>query len=151
KNMLNYNQLNEVREAETHLTVEVVWKDLHTGEPLSQPRPRGIESYPDLSTLPPVGARPLPQPVAALPGVNIPVPVSPSATEPVTPPPEVPDPRDQGGLAIPVPPAPVRPLPVVLSTSASFIPELGGSLRTAQQQNVNRMAIQIVNMMEKPW
>jgi hypothetical protein len=32
-----------------------------------------------------------------------------------------------------------------------FIPELGQSITTAQQQNVNRLAIQIVSMMEKPW
>ena len=32
-----------------------------------------------------------------------------------------------------------------------FIPELGGSLTTAEKQNVDRLAIQIVSMMEIPW
>jgi hypothetical protein len=42
KNVINRDQLNEVREAETVLTVEVVWRDLradHVGEILSRPRP----------------------------------------------------------------------------------------------------------------
>lgn len=38
KNILNRNQLNEVREAEMVLAVEVVWRDLRTGEILSQNR-----------------------------------------------------------------------------------------------------------------
>jgi hypothetical protein len=37
---LNRNQLNEVREAETDLTLEVVWKDLRTGDILSQMKKR---------------------------------------------------------------------------------------------------------------
>jgi lipopolysaccharide assembly LptE-like protein len=39
KNLLNRNQLNEVREAEMILQVEVVWRDVHTGEILSRPGP----------------------------------------------------------------------------------------------------------------
>ncbi len=38
KNIINRNQLNEIREAETNLGVEVVWKDLRTGEVLSRPK-----------------------------------------------------------------------------------------------------------------
>lgn len=38
KNVINRNQLNEIREAETNLAVEVVWKDLRTGEILSRPK-----------------------------------------------------------------------------------------------------------------
>jgi hypothetical protein len=37
KALLNRNQLNEVREAETGLVVELVWRDLRTGELLSKP------------------------------------------------------------------------------------------------------------------
>src|SRR5438477_7917048 len=37
KNILNRNQLNEQRETETVLTVAIVWKDLRSGEILSQP------------------------------------------------------------------------------------------------------------------
>ena len=32
KSLLNRNQLNEVREAENVLTVEIIWKDLRTGK-----------------------------------------------------------------------------------------------------------------------
>ena len=38
KNLVNRNQLNEIREAETVLTVGIVWKDLRTGEYLSKQR-----------------------------------------------------------------------------------------------------------------
>ena len=38
KQLLNRNQLNGVGEAETLLTVEVVWRRYHTGEILSQPK-----------------------------------------------------------------------------------------------------------------
>lgn len=41
KQLLNRNQLNEIREGETVLGVEVVWTDLRTGECLSQPKRRG--------------------------------------------------------------------------------------------------------------
>jgi hypothetical protein len=34
---------------------------------------------------------------------------------------------------------------------ADFRPELGESLSTAQQMNYDRMAVQIVSMLEKPW
>jgi hypothetical protein len=34
---------------------------------------------------------------------------------------------------------------------AGFIPELGESLATAEKKNVDRLAIQIVSMMEIPW
>src|SRR5215207_5761989 len=37
KNLLIRNQLNEIREAETVLTVGIVWKDLRSGEILSKP------------------------------------------------------------------------------------------------------------------
>jgi hypothetical protein len=102
KGILNRNQLNEVREAETNLGVEVVWKDLRTGEYLSNPR-RG----------------PAPEP----------------------PPP---------ALGLPPPPPP-KPSPVMVFSLGHFIPEVGQSMATAQQENVNRLAIQIVSMMEKPW
>ncbi len=100
KNILNRNQLNEVREAETVLSVEVTWKDLRSGEILSKPRPR--------------------------PG------------EPPPPPP---------GPGAPPPPPPV----VLVQSLGHFVPELGQSITTAQKQNVDQLAIQIVSMMETPW
>src|SRR5262249_47575930 len=55
-NILNHNQCNEVREAETTRAVEVVWRDLRTGEILTRPR-RG-ETTPAAPFLPPPGLLP---------------------------------------------------------------------------------------------
>ncbi len=100
KNVVNRNQLNEVREAETTLTVEIVWKDLRSGEILSEPPPRK-EPLPPLTDGPP-------QP-------------------------------------------PFKPHPLTISSTASFIPEVGGSITTARQVNINKLAVQIVWLMQKPW
>src|SRR5262249_60569597 len=53
-------------------------------------------------------------------------------------------------LGDPPPPPPLPPPPVLIST-ADFVPELGESITPARQKNVNRLAVQIVSMMEKPW
>ena len=50
-----------------------------------------------------------------------------------------------------VAPPPPPPAPTLVQSIGDFIPELGQSLTTAQQTNINRLAIQIVSMMEKPW
>jgi hypothetical protein len=107
KNVINRNQLNEVREAETVLGVEVLWRDLRTGEVLSRPK-----WGPGAPTPPPT------------PSVNPPL----------------------GGP----PPQPKAPTTLVTSVG-NFIPEVGGSITTAEKQNVDRLAVQIVSMMEKPW
>lgn len=99
KNVINRNQLNEVREAETVLAVELVWRNLRTGEILSQPKMKEV-------------------PPAAL-----------------------------GDLPGPPPPPP----PLLVTSIGNFIPELGQSLTTAEQRNVDQLAVQIVSMMEKPW
>jgi hypothetical protein len=101
KMMINRNQLNEVREAQTTMTVEVIWRDLRTGEILSQPKAKP-DPIPVLSDQPP--------------NVNA---------------------QAKG--------------PVTVSSDASFIPELGQSITTARQQNIDKIAVQIVSMMEKPW
>lgn len=115
KNILNVNQLNEVRDVETVLGVEVIWRDRRTGEILSNPRPPGAVS-------------PVAPPIAPLGGFSGP---------PPTPP----------------PPPPLDPAtrPILIQSTAEFVPELGQSITTAQKQNVDRLAIQIVSMMEKPW
>ena len=41
KSLLNRNQLNEVREAQTLMRVSIIWRDLHTGEILSAQRKYG--------------------------------------------------------------------------------------------------------------
>ena len=59
-----------------------------------------------------------------------------------------------GGPAIvtPIPgQMPPAPPPILLSTTGDFTPELGQSIASAQQTCVDRMAVQIINMMEKPW
>jgi hypothetical protein len=96
KTIINRNQLNEVREAETLMTVKVVWKDLRSGDYLSRPRPGP-------------------------------------------------------GTPAPPPGAPLPPPEVVVQSTGRMIPELGESLATAQQMNIQRLAVQIVSMMEKPW
>ena len=129
KNILNRNQLNEVREAETTLAVEVIWRNRRTGEILSQPRPPG-------AVAPAIPSIPAPE---ATPG-GLPIPnVAPSVPPPPFAPPDTPP------ATVPAPP------PVLVQSIGGFIPELGQSITTAQQENVNRLAIQIVSMMEKPW
>lgn len=97
KAVINRNQLNEIREAQTILGVEIVWRDLRTGEILSQPRAK------------------------------------PNPDDPAPPPPEGP------------------PKPLLIQSLGGYIPELGGSTTTSLQQNVDRMAVQIVSKMEMPW
>jgi hypothetical protein len=111
KNIVNRNQLNEVREAEFTVTAEIVWRDRRTGEILSQPRAPGA---------PPV----------IMPGVPTPN----GALEP-----------------LPIAPPPAKPAPVVITSTGGFIPELGASTATGLKDSADRMAIQIVSMMEKGW
>jgi hypothetical protein len=102
KLMLNRTQLNEVREAEMDMTVEVVWRDLRTGEILSAPKKKP-EPLPPLADLPPSVANPPPPP------------------------------------------------PTTVTSTATFIEELGESITTARKKNIDQIAVQIVSMMEKPW
>jgi hypothetical protein len=96
KVVINRNQLNEIREAQTTVGVEIIWRDLRSGEVLSQPRPK---------------------------------------SDPDAPPPP--------------PDAPAKPR--LVQSRGSYIPELGGTTTTSLQQNVNRLAVQIVSKMEAPW
>jgi hypothetical protein len=156
KALLDVSQLNEVREAETTLAVEVVWRDLRTGEYLTKPvRRPGQPAMPEL----------LPQRSPRL--NNLAGPVAPTAPqEPVAaaeplpgaggvPPPAA---LPGGGDQLPILPAEAPILPelakppaVVIRAVSSFIPELGQSRTTALQNNVNSIAVQIVSMMETPW
>jgi hypothetical protein len=120
KNLLNRNQLNEIREGETVLTVGIVWKDLRSGEILSLPRP---------------GPTALATP--GIPSLDIP------EVTGVAPPPPAP-PTPPGGPRLPAP-------PVLVTGIGNYIPELGQSNATAYQTAINRLATQIVSLMEKPW
>jgi len=107
KTIINIDPLNQVREAQTVLTVNVIWKDLrpgHVGEILSAPKPPGPPPIPSIlpGDAPPPGA---------------------------------------------IPPGP----PATVQSIAGFIPELGESITTAYQKNINILAVQIVALMEKPW
>jgi hypothetical protein len=102
KAILNRTQLNEVREAETTLSVEITWRNLTTGEILSRPR-TGKDAPP--------------------PPPNNPAPGAP----------------------------PPKPPVVLVQSIGHFVPEIGQSLTTAQKENVDRLAVQIVSMMEKGW
>jgi hypothetical protein len=96
KSVVIFNQLGEVRDAETTLTVQITWRDLRlgcVGDVLTGPDP-----------------------------------AAPGATPP-------PHPAEN----------------VLVQSLASFRPELGESLTTANQRMVQRMARQIVQMMEAPY
>jgi hypothetical protein len=138
KTLITPNQLNEVRDAETTLTAEVVWKNLRTGEILSRPTRRPGEPLP-----PEVLDNPLLQPIlgpATAPTGTLGE-AAPSSGTPdsVLPPPPL------------TPPPTGKPIPTIIRSVAGFQPELGGSFASAQTQNCRRMAVQIVSMMEKSW
>jgi hypothetical protein len=76
KNLLNRNQLNEIREAETALTVSIVWRDLRTGEVLSRPG-KGQQAL----ALPGIAALDIPDP-SVQPGPLPPLPPNPAAVGP---------------------------------------------------------------------
>jgi hypothetical protein len=125
KNAVLFTPLGEVRDADTTLTVQVVWRDLRPGcgggaltNPLFDP---------NVPIVPP------PAPTYVLPGSV------PSAPRPVEPPPPT-------GK-----PLPADPDKVLVQSQASFRPELGESLVTANAIMVRRMARQIVQMMELPF
>lgn len=122
KNLLNRNQLNEVREAETVLTAAIVWKDLRSGEVLSRQR----QGTPDLVT-------------PGIPALDIPDIGGSGLSAPQTP-------ALPGG-----PNDPCAPIPVLVTGTGNFIPEVGQSNATAYQRSINQLAIQIVSQMEKRW
>jgi hypothetical protein len=156
KNTLNVNPLNEIREQETDLTVEVTWRNLRTGEYLSNPRKPG-SSGPALPPLPGAG------PISVAPGViaagSASAPTNPGASVAALTPPASGTAPVVGADGLPVPvvgpdgvPIPLQPkASVIVTSTGNFIPELGESLATAQQKAVDRLAVQITSMMEKPW
>jgi hypothetical protein len=142
KNLLNYTPFNTVREAETTMAVELIWRDRRSGELLTKPtrRPGGPRE--------PVLREPLLTPGSILPPGSRPIGV-----------PGTPTAETSGGIAgggeveeeIIDPLTRKKAIPVVVRSVAHFRPELGESLTTAMQQNIDRMAVQIVSVMEKGW
>jgi hypothetical protein len=138
KGLLNYTQQNEVREAETTLVVEIRWRNLRTGKWLTRPPRRGLEERPldDRAPILAVPDTPLVRPV--------PIPATPQLPTTGLSAAELEDPDFDPARAR-------KPPPVTIRSVAHFRPELGESITTAMQKNINRMARQIVNAMEKPW
>ena len=46
---------------------------------------------------------------------------------------------------------PPAPAPLLITVPSNFVPELGGSITTAEKQMVDRLAVEIVSKMEKRW
>lgn len=141
KNLLNFTQFNTVREAETVMTVQLVWRDLRTGEVLTKTARRmGQPIDPETK-----------QPLLATADSLMPPGSKPIAT------PGVPTMPDQGPVAAEDDENPIDPVtkkkivPVVVKSTAHFRPELGESITTAMQRNIDRMAVQIVSALETGW
>lgn len=164
---LNYNQLNEIREAETTMMCLVKWVDLRTGKLLSLPAPRNLEPPPPAGLLP--GQQdPLNQPGVG-PGSFLTQPLTAAPSSPAggqatmadsAPPGDANGNPTIGQTNAPGPPGgpPLGPLPtlgivgsVLIRSVGYYRPEIGESLATAQQWNCKSMAQQIVNMMEVAW
>ncbi len=131
KNPVLYGPFNEVREVEHTVGVEIIWRDLrpgHVGEILSRPLTQPIPPPPVLP--------PLPGSEEAL-GRQFPAP--PLQTPGAPPPPAAP-----GAIVLPLP-------PVLVQGLGTAIPELGRSTSAADTEAINRLAVQIVSMMERPW
>ncbi len=162
KGILSYNQLFEVRECETTLMADILWRDLHTGKILTLPNRAPGAPLPSDALPPPAPLSPGPSPQLALgpipstplsplnnPGLTEQptAPAAPGAIPPVVTPPTTPPPLT-GPLPTP------QSFPIAFQSVRStgyFRPELGETLATAQLQNVRQMAVQIVSMMEAPW
>lgn len=151
KSILSYNQLYEVRESETTLVCNVVWRECATGKLLSQVgRPTGDLTPPDV----PLGPQPLGASSQAS-GLAAQTPIVSTPGQPSTGPLYAVTPAPAGqGTPPPNPSAPGLPdvlQGVQIRSIAHFRPELGESITTALQKNYSRMGVQIVNMMEVPW
>jgi len=133
KNLVLISPSNGTRVQENVLTVKLTWRDRRTGEVLSRRQRRPGEPIP--LDLPPPGQ-------VNLPGVNLPA--TPTAPSPLV--------QDALNPIEPRPATPPLPAPpIVITTSVTFQPELGQSSDSARIAAINKMAIQIVNMMQTPW
>jgi hypothetical protein len=145
KNILNLNQLGEVREGEMNFVVEVVLRDVHTGEILSRPGRRPTDPSPFEPMVPPS--------IGNVPGMRE-TPIVSAPTQPTTPDIAVPPPSGESlalGQPRPLEPPPPPGPPLKIGATAIFIPELGQSTTSAYDRAIKNVAIQIVSMMEKPW
>jgi hypothetical protein len=58
---------------------------------------------------------------------------------------------NRGKMLRPCPPIPLPPALTDVQGTGNLVPEVGQSLAVAQQDAINRLAEQIVGLMEKPW
>jgi hypothetical protein len=155
-----YSQINERREGEATLVVELRWRDRRTGEILSKPSTRAVGGVTSTPPLLPGQSNPLAL-AAGLPDAQTPIttPDSPlSNSSPAT--------FAQGAVNQPIgtagavtgeekdtiPFGAPGALPgAMVRAVAYFRPELGQSLTSAQQNAVTNMATQIVSLMECGW
>jgi hypothetical protein len=143
KNLLNFTPFNTVREAETIMIVELYWRNLRTGEILTKRSRR-------------IGDAPIPEqrePLLVTPGSLLPPGSAPLGGAPVASAPTAPTigplPANDEDVIDPI--TKKKALPVVVRSVAQFRPELGESITTGIQRNIDRMAVQIVSVMEKGW
>jgi len=160
KNVMLENPDNAQRVVDVVITVEVNLKDLRTGKIISKPpkRPGGPAV---LEQVPPWEEDPEVKPggnVAGVPQLQIQSPpVIPGNQQAVMNDSVNPPPDDQVPILPPSTPppglarAPIFPPGIIIRNTGNYIPELGQSITTAEQKALNNIAVQIVNMMEKPW
>jgi hypothetical protein len=127
KGTLAVNNENEPRDQETTLAVEFIWRDLRNGQYLSRPPRRPFEA---VAEGPPPPIPPGPRPLEEVPGAP--------TTAVITPPfpPGAPVGSGNG---------------ILVTTQSHFIPEIGQSLGTAYQADINKLAREIRQLMETPW
>jgi Lipopolysaccharide-assembly len=158
KNVILGSPVNEVRNAEITMGVDVVLKDLRTGKILSKPPRRPGTVTPE--------EVPLLRDNPALQSLNLSgtgAPAAPGSMDQdanmggpagqTSPPPDMlaGTPRPTfGSDDEPVDPK-AKPQGLRISATGGYIPEMGQSTTTAEQTITNRMANQIVNMMEMGW
>ena len=127
KGLLNVNNVNEQRDVETLLGVQFTWRDLRSGEILSKPPRRPFETIIDAPGLALV--QPVPQP-EGMPGVPSPTII----TAPTAP-----------GIVA------AANQSILVTTTTHFIPEIGQSLASSAQVNIDKLAREIRQLMETPW
>jgi hypothetical protein len=143
------NQVNEARQAEVVLLLEVVWMDLRTGEERSRParRPGEPPRLEGPGTPPIIEAGPLSQ------RLNVPnVPTVPSSPL-IDAAPNNPDALPKDLVILPGRPEeePPKAKPIQVKVSAPFIPEMGQTFGSAQSECCRRASLHIIRLMEKGW
>jgi hypothetical protein len=141
KNVVLIGPSNGQRVEEQILAVAITWKDLRTGEILSRRQRRPGEPVP--LDLPPPGTNVLP----GVPQIGPPTLPTQVDQDVATTPPGVIGPAVEPRR----PDAPPKGPAINITTTVTITPELGQSTASETQRNVEKMAAQIVYMMQVPW